>query len=401
MSHISFLFAAMDVRRFIAANADKDVNALALCRSRYKELDDEAWRFALRQIDGLKRAKDKLPELYNTEGIVYPPHLNLEQCSSEATAQYKAQLLRRLGATVVADLTGGFGVDSIAFSRVAERVCYVERNEDLARVAEQNMRLLSRDNIEVTCSSAEDYLASCNLPFEDTLFYLDPARRSGTGSKVFLPEQCEPDFVKLLPVLKSKARHILLKLSPMLDLSAALRAVGGKAQTHIVSVAGEVKEVLLLISDSADDAIVATDVTSNMEFRFTIQEEQQALPVYADALQTYLYEPDAALLKAGAFKCISTRYDVLKLDVNTHLYTSDRLVDSFQGRVFRVLPQKPQSGERYNVCVRNFPEKRVTLIKRLKIKEGGTLYLFAFRLRGKPIIALADRDFNTMFIEKL
>ena len=391
MSHISFLFAAMDVRRFIAANTDKDVNALALCRSRYKELDDEAWRFALQQIDGLKRAKDKLPELYNTEGIVYPPHLNLEQCSSEATAQYKAQLLRRLGATVVVDLTGGFGVDSIALSRVAERVCYVERNEDLARVAEQNMRLLSRDNIEVTCSSAEDYLASCNLPFEDTLFYLDPARRSGTGSKVFLPEQCEPDFVKLLPVLKSKARHILLKLSPMLDLSAALRAVGGKAQTHIVSVAGEVKEVLLLVSPVVGSSVSAIDLVYNQSFRFSLEEEQAVQAVYADGLLAYIYEPSAALLKAGAFKCIATRYAVSKLDVNTHLYTSDGIVEHFPGHVFKVLPDKPQAGERYNIIVRNFPEKRESLIKRLKVKEGGTLYLFAFRFRGKPKVVIAER----------
>ncbi len=398
--------------QFIREHAADDVRMLALHKNKYPDVDME---FALQQIEGRQRTKDKLPEIYQIKDWHYPIRLSLEQCSSETTAKYKVQVLSRIlsspqggirgglhpspfrGNWRGLDLTGGFGIDTFYLSQLFQETHYVERNAELCAIAKHNFSLTER-NIVVHNAQAEDFLTSelpnlqtsqpLNLP---TAIYLDPARRSASGRKVFRLQDCEPDLTVLYPLLMSKCKVLMVKLSPMLDITEALRHLPDAREVHIVAVKNEVKEILILCY--RDDALhsslqvepkrIAVNLESNdAPFIFTEVEESAAPSSPQGGIRGgLLYEPNAAILKAGAFRSVGARYGLQKLAVNTHLYASDRLIEDFPGRIFKILgtPDKAQlkalqKTGAHTIC-RNYPLSADKLAAKHKIKEGGTLYL--------------------------
>ena len=379
----------IETLRFVKEHVHDDVHALALQSDKYPDVDMPT---VLTQIEGRQTAKIKLPSWYQTDGILYPPHLSMEQCSSEQTARYKASLLK--GNTLV-DLTGGFGVDFSFMARRFRQATYVERQTHLVELAEHNFKKLGlTDKITAVASDGVDYLYQ--MPPVDVL-YLDPSRRDRRGGKVVAMNDCEPNISTLEPLLTKKAKTTLVKLSPMFDISLAMKALKHISAIHIVAVNNECKELLLVLEKGvrfayAQIPIRCVNLTKEgiQSLAFTEQEEQAANCPYARAMSRYLYEPNAALMKGGAYKLLAQRYAVRKLHANSHLYTSSAHVPDFPGRKFEVeavsdfgkkaLKHFLKDTDRANVTIRNFPTSVVDLRRKLKLKEGGDIYLFATTL---------------------
>ena len=356
---------------------------LALQRDKYKHLSDAEWRWLLQQVEGRERTADKLPTFAAIEGWWYPVRLSCEQCSSEMTARYKASLVH--GEKAV-DLTGGYGVDTYFISEQFEHTDYVEQNAELCRIAAHNF---ADKPIAVHNTTAEEFLASADR--YDVIF-LDPARRDSHGGKVFRLEDCTPNVVELLPDLRTHLTaegRILLKLSPMLDLTQAVKALAPLSwDIHVVAVKNEVKE-LLLVSGGLGN-ITAIDLANPQQaFVFTREEEANSVSHLSGTAGLYLYEPNAAILKAGAYKLIGERFGLQKLDANTHLYVSDTLVPDFPGRLWRITDHKPD--KQANVLCRNYPMTPEQLKKKLHLRDGGTAFVFGCRVNGKPTLFFAER----------
>ncbi|MBQ6977342.1 MAG: SAM-dependent methyltransferase [Paludibacteraceae bacterium] len=404
------------------------VQDLALQRNKYKHLSDEEWRWFLQQVEGRERTVDKLPTFAAIDDWWYPVRLSCEQCSSEATARYKASLCQRSGLSAersvsetvcqsagrsLLDLTGGYGVDTYFLSEQFDHTDYVEQNAELCRIAGHNF---NAKPITIHHSTAEDFLASAG---QYDLIFLDPARRDSHGGKVFKLADCTPNVVELLPTLLSHLTpdgRIMLKLSPMIDLTQALKELAPSGSpmegergwdAHIVAVKNEVKEVLLLsrytdVSKYRDlePTITAIDLSKKEQaFTFTREEEQATQTKMVNGTWsngTWIYEPNAAILKAGAYKLVAQRFGLQKLDVNTHLYTSETLVPDFPGRVWKVkepTPTLPKGKEikQANVLVRNYPLTAEQLKKKLHLRDGGTAFVIGCRVAGKPTIFLGER----------
>ena len=384
---------------FIREHAGDDVRQLALQAARYPEVN---MRVAVTQIEGRRLATAKLPAWAAVEGLMYPVRLSLEQCSSEATAHYKAALV---GGQRLADLTGGFGVDCSYMAERFEETTYVERNAELCRIAEHNFKLLGRA-VRVMNAQSEEALPT--LPQQDWIF-IDPARRDKAGNKVVSLGDCEPDVCQLEPVLMQKATHVMIKCSPMLDIAQAMRELHGVTQVHVISVSNECKELLLILEEEAQEEIPIYTVNLHgghtQQFAFSTAEEVAASCHYATSVGRYLYEPNSSLMKAGCYRLPAQRFGLSKLHPNTHLYTSDTLVNDFPGRVFQVesicgfskKELKTLGYKRANLAIRNFPERVDTLQKRLKISDGGTTYLFATTLNdeSKVLIGCSKVDTNS------
>ena len=370
---------------FIKEHRNDDVRNLALQAARYPEVD---MRVAATQIEGRKLASAKLPTWAAVEGIVFPVRLSLEQCSSEVTARYKAGLVR---GTHLADLTGGFGIDCSYMSDSFTEATYIERNEELCRIASHNFALLGK-SIRVVNANSEEALAS--LPHQDWIF-IDPARRDKAGNKVVSLSDCEPDVCQLESLLLQKATHVMVKCSPMLDISQAIRELRSVMEVHVVSVNNECKELLLILGEEGNEDMPIRTVNFHgdavQEFAYSAAAESSASCHYASSMGRYLYEPNSALMKAGCYRLPAERYGLDKLHPNTHLYTSDSLVSDFPGRVFKVegcygfskKELKALNCRQANLAVRNFPEHVDTLRKRLRIGDGGDIYLFATTLHDE------------------
>ena len=371
------------------------VNDLALQRNKYKHLSDEEWRWFLQQVEGRERTADKLPTFAAIDDWWYPVRLSCEQCSSEATARYKASILRRTIRGRLLDLTGGYGVDTYFLSEHFDHTDYVEQNAELCRIATHNF---AAKPITIHHSTAEDFLASAG---QYDLIFLDPARRDSYGGKVFRLEDCTPNVVELLPALLTHGKRIMIKLSPMLDITQAVTTLSQVTwDIYVVAIKNEVKEVLLLSGGSG--RITAIDLSKKEQaFTFTREEEinSEAInmrsTINSEAIN-YLYEPNAAILKAGAYKLVAQRFGLRKLDTNTHLYTSETLVENFLGRVWKVkepTPTLPKGKEikQANVLVRNYPLTAEQLKKKLHLRDGGTAYVIGCRVAGKPTVFLAER----------
>ena len=372
--------------RFIEENARADVRSLALQAKKYPQVD---MAMAVMQIAGRQIAEAKVPTWYHTEGLLYPKHLSMEQCSSEATAIYKASLVE--GETF-ADLTGGFGIDCSFLSRKFRKADYVERQAELCELAKHNFPLLGL-NIDVHNEDGVEYLK--RMEPVDCLF-LDPARRDGHGGKTVAISDCEPDVSALEHLLVEKARKVVVKLSPMLDLSLALKTLKHVVEVHIVSVNNECKELLLILQGQSVSSEVSihcehmTNACEHQHFIFTQEQERTSDCPLASEVEEYLYEPNASILKAGAYRSLTQSYPVKKLHASSHLYTSSRFVEDFPGRRFKVegvsnfgkkeLKAFLQGMEKANLTIRNFPSSVAELRKRLKLKEGGEDYLFATTL---------------------
>lgn len=390
-----------DLSTLVIKHLHDDVQQLALQRNRYPQLSDADFRFLLQQIEGRQRTKDKLPSIAQNPDWWYPVRLSCEQCSSEATARYKAALIMPFAHNVLIDLTAGYGVDTFFMSEHVSEAHYVERNAELCAIAEHNFSLY-RPHIQIHNTTAEEFLSSLPLsniqyPTSHTLIYLDPARRSQSGSKVFRIEDCEPNVTNLLPALRKHASHILIKFSPMLDITAALRVLGKDWDTHIVAVHNEVKEVLLTTGANTIHAVNIC-ATHTDRFVFSHEDEKNAPMQIASDIKQYIYEPNAAIIKAGAYRLIGERYGLQKLDTNTHLYTSNTLLPDFPGRVWEVIdaeikdPKKQLDAQaKYSIISRNYPLSPDQLRKKYKLKDGDEYYLIAARHNAKPKLILASR----------
>ena len=417
---------------FIRQHQDEDVRQLAFLGSKYPEVD---MPFALDQIRGRKMARVKLPRWASLEGIIYPPHISMEQCSSESTALYKAELAARLLGLPVSssgtemkaeneiefvDLTGGFGVDfSYIAARLGVKSMYVERQAHLCEAAKENFGRLglknaivkNGDGIEVLHSflpkkddaaSTDDSLGitydqprsllKTNLGLK--IIFIDPARRDDAGNKVVSLKDCTPDVTLLQEEMLSKADYVIIKLSPMLDWHRAISELSHVREVHIISVNNECKELLLVLSarnmgenlriycinDAQSFVCEESDMeTSSVKIAPSTLEEMQ-----------YLYEPNASLMKAGCFGILSDRYDARMLSKNSHLFVSQAPIEAFPGRSFRIIAvssfnkkelKRHLSGiTKANIATRNFPLSVAELRKRLKLKDGGETYIFATTL---------------------
>ena len=388
---------SLETLRFIEENARADVRSLALQAKKYPQVD---MAMAVVQIAGRQIAKAKVPSWYRTEGLLYPKHLSMEQCSSEATAIYKAGLVQ---GDTFADLTGGFGIDCSFLSRKFKQADYVERQSELCELAEHNFPLLEL-KIGVHNEDGVEYLKQMHPV--DVLF-LDPARRDGHGGKTVAISDCEPDISALEDLLVEKAKKVMVKLSPMLDLSLALKALKYVREVHIVSVNNECKELLLILEksiDSSEIVIHCEQITSTGEhqhYAFTQEQERTSDCPLAAEVGAYLYEPNASILKAGAYRSLTQTYPVNKLHASSHLYTSPYYIEDFPGRRFQVeavsgfgkkeLKTLLQGLEKANLTIRNFPSSVAELRKRLKLKEGGECFLFATTLSDESKVLIKCR----------
>ena len=394
-----------DIAIFIGEHLHDDVQQLALQRNRFPQLSDADFRFLLQQIEGRQRTKDKLPSFALNPDWWYPVRLSCEQCSSEATARYKAEIIKpfigQADATLI-DLTAGYGVDTFFMSEHTQRAHYVERNAELCAIAQHNFAL-SCPHIQVHNTTAEEFLSSLPIsdtpyPLSNTLIYLDPARRSQSGGKVFRIEDCEPNVIEILPILRKYASAILIKFSPMLDITAAMQSLGSEWDIHVVALHNEVKEVLFITGNST---IHAVNISHDQTTRFTLtQAEEKATQNHiANTIGKYLYEPNAAIIKAGAFRLVGERYGIAKLDTNTHLYTSDTLLPDFQGRVWKVIDThlaKPSTLDpklKYSIISRNYPLSPEQMRKKYKLQDGNDCYLIGARHQGKPTLMLCLREY--------
>lgn len=371
---------------------------LALQRKRYPHLSDEEFRFMLQQVDGRERTKEKLPTFANIADWWYPARLSCEQCSSELTARYKADLMLQIihAPFTFTDLTGGYGVDTFFMSEAATEAHYVERQEELCRIVAHNFQDI-RPQVHIHNTDAMHYLqdmAACDV------IYIDPARRDKNGSKVFRLEDCEPNVVALLPTLTEKSKLLIIKLSPMLDITQALHSLSGKWDVHIVAVKNEVKEVLLLSHAQANWLVHAINLPTSKPFSFSRQEEQEAQCYCFSPVQqaltepnNYLYEPNAAIIKAGAFKLVAERYNLCKMAPNTHLYLANHWVEDFPGRVWQIVESnvKDTTNISANIMTRNYPLTPEQLRKKLKIKDSDTHTIIGARLADKPTLFLCKK----------
>jgi len=385
------------------------IEDLALQRSKYKHLSDEEWRWFLQQVEGRERTADKLPTFAAIDDWWYPVRLSCEQCSSELTAKYKAEIIlpqiEQIGQiSNFVDLTGGYGVDTYFLSEHFDHTDYVEQNAELCRIAEHNFQFkIQNSKFKINNSTAEEFLETAG---QYDLIFLDPARRDSHGGKVFRLEDCTPNVVELLPTLLAHGKQILLKLSPMLDLTQAVTSLSQVTwDIHVVAIKNEVKEVLLL--SGGTDKITAIDLAAPKQaFVFTREEESNSVSGLtaqavcqcnglSGAAGLFLYEPNAAILKAGAYKLVGARFGLQKLDVNTHLYCSNQLVENFPGRVWEIKSERVNvermKGEQVNVICRNYPLPPEALKKKLHLRDGGTAFVIGCRAEGKPMLFFAER----------
>ncbi|MBQ7442717.1 MAG: hypothetical protein IJS59_02465 [Bacteroidaceae bacterium] len=416
----------MTTDEFIDLHRNADVRQLAL----QKPPSGVALQYALQQIEGWQTARRKLPSWAAAPGIVFPPRLSMEQCSSEATARYKRQLIADAAANTpgisggiaghggdltgligsLTDLTGGLGADFFAMAPLFRRATYVERLPELVATARHNglcLGITATTDCHFVAADAEDHLRQM-APTD--VVYLDPARRDGAGRKVVRIEECSPDIGALQDVLLAKSRLCVVKLSPMLDISAARRALPATSEVHVVSLDGECKEVVLLMNATPAHgaprivcAMLHSDGTAHTTFAFSPDEEAEATVGYATSIDAYLYEPDAAILKAGAYKLTALRHGVDKLAPHTHLYTSPQLVGDFPGRRWRVCQHASFAKRELRamladvrtaeLAVRGFPATVATLRRQLNIADGPGAHLIA--------TTLADGSHRLLRVEPL
>lgn len=355
----------------------------------------------LQQIAGWQIAREKLPLWAACSEVQYAPRVNMEQCSSEATARFKALLVCELLSerTALCDLTGGFGVDFTFLAPHFNRAIYIDCNPELAATAMHNAEVLGVENARFIEGDGAAMLES--MPSQ-TLIFVDPSRRDTTGRRVYLLGDCTPNVVQLRTLLLQRSRMVMLKLSPMLDIHEAVRQLPHTCTIYVVSVHGDVKELLLIMrrSNALSPQIMAVNLTRDgaveSRFAFTIDEEIKAQPIMAEAIGQYLYEPAPALMKAGAFKTLAVRYGMKKIDNDTHLYTSTELIRDFPGRTLAVEAVSDirhwrrdfQELNQLNIVCRNFPGKPEDLQRRLKIRDGGDRFLYAMTMGSKRPLVL-------------
>ncbi|CAM3406918.1 THUMP-like domain-containing protein [Aequorivita lipolytica] len=363
-----------DVQNFIRA-FEGDISNLAFAGSPFQNVSVQE---LIQQIASRQKIEKKLPTWFETQNILFPPKLNLEQTSSEITAQYKASLV---SGKTLSDITGGFGVDSYYFSEYFKSIHHFEHNETLSEIAKHNFEVLGATS--VNCATEDGLQAVINNHYD--VIFADPSRRHDSKGKVFFLKDCEPNIPKNISEILNACETFLLKTSPMLDISVGLNELNNVSEIHIVAVDNEVKELLWLFQKNISEKLIIKTINfskSKVE-RFLFDWDAAGTANYS-VPQKYLYEPNAAILKSGAFELISEKFKIDKLHKNTHLYTSENLID-FPGRRFLIENVTPYSKKeiravldfkKANITIRNFPESVAMLRKKWKIEDGGDRYLF-------------------------
>ena len=377
------------VQCFINNNLDTDIMSVLLQKSRFDAISSKE---LVQQIESKKKCVDKLPTWFGTAEIYYPPKLNIEQSSSEKTAIYKAGLIS--GKSLL-DITGGFGVDSYYFSQKIPQVILCEISRELSEITAHNLNILQAKDLKVINADGIEYLKKSDRKFD--WIYIDPSRRDETKGKVFKLSDCTPDITAHLNLLKDKSKTILLKTSPLLDITIGIKKLKNVDKIHVVAVNNDVKELLWIIrNDNPPDPVIKTINIKNKQdevFEYKRSNEYLTKSDYSRPLD-FLYEPNAAILKAGAFKTIGNEFHLKKLHEHTHLYTSEKQVE-FPGRVFKILSVNPYNKKsiaalnigKANITIRNFPISVADIRKKYKITEGGELYLFFVKdLNNKLLI---------------
>lgn len=380
----------MTTQEFIHKYREEDVRKLALQGTRFPQVD---LPYALDQIAGWQTARKKIPSWAAIEGMIYPPRLSMEQCSSEQTARYKAALVQRLlkgdkGGNM-ADLTGGFGVDFSFLSPLFDEAVYVEQQEHLCQIAQENINRLGLGQSEVVHDDGVAYLQRMG---QADLIYLDPARRDAHGARTYDITDCTPNLLEIKEELLQKARRVVVKLSPMLDWHKAVNDLQKVTEVHVVSVGNECKELLLVMEGNGHEhpderPLTIFCVNDEQVFTCSMDEMNEGVRI-AERIEQgmFLYEPNASMMKVGCFGACATRYEVQAIARNSHLFVSDTLIEQFPGRIFRIMAVSAmnkrelktvlQDIKKANVAVRNFPLKADELRKRLKLADGGDIYLF-------------------------
>ena len=420
-----------ETREFVAMHRNENVRELALKAKRVEGLD---LPLALDQIAGWQIARKKLPQWASCEGIVYPPHISMEQCSSQFTAQYKSEIAQTLLApaatvrarvsdsaesvmqtaksafqlsdspesdTLVAkramvDLTGGFGVDFSYLARGFSQATYVERQRHLCDLAEHNMAALGLDQARIVCGDGVEYLRQMG-PVD--FIYLDPARRDEHGSRTYAIEDCTPNVLELRDLLLAKSQYTLVKLSPMLDWRKAVADFDGTVrEVHIVATGNECKELLLVLGQQVHEEPSAPRVfcvNDNQRIDYDSAAYTQGLRIGGKPLpeaKNYLYEPNASIMKAGCFDLVEERFGVTQVGPSSHLFVSATPVADFPGRGFAIesiggmnkkdIKRLLNGTKQANIAVRNFPLTAPQLRKKLKLADGGPVYLFGTTMQG-------------------
>ncbi|SEF57491.1 Protein-L-isoaspartate(D-aspartate) O-methyltransferase (PCMT) [Xylanibacter ruminicola] len=363
---------------FIRQHADDDVRQLALRGTKVPEVN---LPYALEQIAGRQKARLKLPSWAANDNIIYPSHLSMEQCSSEQTALYKSAIAGK--GQFMVDLTAGFGVDIAFIAKGFQRAVHVERQESLCAISSANYKSLGLKQIEVVCGDGVEYLHQLS---HVNLLFIDPARRDEHGGRTYGIADCTPNVLEMRDEMLEKADRVMVKLSPMLDWRKAVADLGKVNEVHIVSVDNECKELLLVLSKE-EKSLSVFCVNNGEVFDYRPADSHVSdVPALPQEFR-YLYEPNASIMKAGCFELLEQRFGVAQLDKNSHLFVSDKEKTHFPGRQFviehqasmnkRELKKVLAGFDKANIAVRNFPLSVAALRKRLKLKEGGDVYIFA------------------------
>lgn len=406
----------MNTSDFIASHANDDIRALALKHAGRKDID---LPFALDQIAGRRTARRKLPTWAETDGITYPPHISMEQCSSEQTARYKAAIAERMaGGGLMVDITGGFGVDFSFMARRFDSAVYVERQEHLCAIAERNFTRLGLGNSRVVCGDGVEYLQT--MEEHAAMIFVDPARRDDNGGRTYAIGDCTPDILGIKDLLLDKADCIIIKLSPMLDWHKAVADIGRNVcEVHIVSVENECKELLVVLSKDAGKqlTVFCADGDSVISYRPETENETPACRHDETTRQAatshtaqigcgsntantpkFLYEPNASIMKAGCFDLIGRMFGMRQISSDSHLFVADEPAGNFPGREFIICAitgmnkkdiKKTLAGiTQANIATRNFPLPVAELRRRLKLKDGGDTFIFATTTADKNHILI-------------
>ena len=384
--------SSVALQQFIQKKYHKNLAQLAFKKKLVEGYDN---RFVLNQLYGKQKAKDKLPYLFNNDQILYPVKVSVEQSSSEKTAIWKANLVE--GATLL-DMTGGFGVDTYHFSKRIQRVTYLEKNTELFEVVAHNYAVLNAENITTINGDSLHFLENTKQKFD--WIYLDPARRDEVGNRKIGLAGYFPNLLDIQPLLFQKTKKVLIKVSPMLDIQQAIQQLGTVQKVMVLAVQNEVKELLFILK-KAGNTVGQSPTFECVDLRkdgtiinYQSKSNQDLSRLTYSVPQTYIYEPNAAILKAGLFKEIGIDFKLNKLHSNTHLYTSEQFVAAFPGRIFKLKGVENFNKKainpyldhkKANITTRNFPYSVAQIKRKLGIKDGGNVYLFATTLQDEKL----------------
>ncbi|MGJ8743077.1 class I SAM-dependent methyltransferase [Polaribacter sp.] len=386
---MNFKILNTEVQQFIVANLKSDITKLILKGSPFNDISIQE---LANQIIAKQKSELKLPNWFTTKNIYYPPKISIEQTSSETTAAYKSNLI--LGNSII-DITGGFGVDCYYFSKQFKEVIHCEINSELSTIVNHNYQQLKVKNITSFSGDGLEFLKNSNQKFD--CIYIDPSRRNDLKGKVFLLKDCEPNVPENIDFLFSKTNQILIKNSPILDITSAINELKFVKEIHIIAVKNEVKELLFLLEkDTLQPIKIKTlNITNNNIETFQFKYQEKGTSIYSEPL-TYLYEPNAAILKSGGFHQVSQQLKLFKIQQHAHLYTSVELIH-FPGRTFKIEKVIPYDKKQIlklvphkkaNITIRNFPKTVAQIRKETKLKNGGNTYLFFTKNNNNNLIVI-------------